>query len=278
MARHLNIRISDSLDAALRTRAEQTDKSVDHLVQAALAEAFGVEQHSMFQVSTSGALVEGVYQGCVSVADLLRHGDFGLGTFDSLDGEMIVLDGVCFQALSDGSVHRASADALTPFAVVTTFTADRQARLSAAPSLGDFLADLDGMRDSDNSFVGIRAQGTMARIDVRAACRTHPGVGLVEATAHQAEHSFEQLRGTLVGFWTPPYAESIGVAGYHLHFISDDRRHGGHVLGLRAQELDVEIHELNDLHFAIPETAAFLKARLGHDTAAALEIVERARD
>jgi acetolactate decarboxylase len=31
------------------------------------------------------------------VRELLRHGDFGLGTFNRLDGEMLVNDGVCYQ-------------------------------------------------------------------------------------------------------------------------------------------------------------------------------------
>lgn len=82
-------------------------------------------------MSTSGALVQGVYQGCVRVADLLRHGDFGLGTFEGLNGEGILLEGQCWQALSDGRVQQAPADALAPFWVATTFRADQRHRNSA---------------------------------------------------------------------------------------------------------------------------------------------------
>ena len=47
----------------------------------------------------------------MKVADIRRHGDFGLGTFDSLDGEGIMLDGRCWQARGDGSVIEAPDDA-----------------------------------------------------------------------------------------------------------------------------------------------------------------------
>ncbi|MDP2013094.1 MAG: acetolactate decarboxylase, partial [Actinomycetota bacterium] len=215
MVRHLHTRISESLDTALRARSAASGESVDHLVQAALAEAFEIEHHSLFQVSTSSALVEGVYQGCVNVADLLRHGDFGLGTFDSLDGEMIVLDGECFQARSDGSVVQAPADELTPFAVVTNFTADETDQLARFSDWQDLLLQLDRHRKSDNSFIGIRISGTMGALQLRAACKTDSGVDLVEATAHQSEFDLADIDGTLVGFWSPEFAGAVSIAGYH---------------------------------------------------------------
>lgn len=277
MVRHLHTRISESLDTALRARSAASGESVDHLVQAALAEAFEIEHHSLFQVSTSSALVEGVYQGCVNVADLLRHGDFGLGTFDSLDGEMIVLDGECFQARSDGSVVQAPADELTPFAVVTNFTADETDQLARFSDWQDLLLQLDRHRKSDNSFIGIRISGTMGALQLRAACKTDSGVDLVEATAHQSEFDLADIDGTLVGFWSPEFAGEVSIAGYHLHFISDDRQHGGHVLNVAAGDLKCELHRVNDLHLAIPETTEFLSAELNADNAEAIRRAELAR-
>jgi len=101
---HLNISVGDGLWDALNTLAERTGESISHIVRRSLADSLDTEHHTIYQVSTSGALVQGVYQGCVRVADLKRHGDFGLGTFDSLDGEGIMVDGTCWQACSDGSV------------------------------------------------------------------------------------------------------------------------------------------------------------------------------
>ena len=152
----------------------------------ALAEALAIEHHTLYQVSTSGALVKGLYQGCVSVADIRRHGDFGLGTFDGLDGEAILLDGVCWQARGDGSVQVAPDAALAPFFVATHFAADTEASFAAVSSFADLRQRLDGLRPSANLFVAIRLHGLFERIKVRTACKSAPGTDLVTATSHQA--------------------------------------------------------------------------------------------
>jgi len=247
---------------------------VAHVVRGILAEALDLQHHSLFQVSTSGALVEGVNDGCVSVADLRRHGDFGVGTFDGLDGELVMLDGRCYRARGDGRVLEAPDDALTPFAVVTRFHADRAVELDDVGSLASLIELLDGVRTTDNLFLGIRATRAFERLDLRAACRTELGVPLVEATTHQEEWSLSAVRGILVGFWSPTYSRAVAVPGYHLHFVSDDHEQAGHVLGLRIGALHVELHELHDIHLALPESESFVHADLRRDPSDDLEVAE----
>ena len=275
MAKRLETQVSDSLWRALQERSTSSGQSVSHIVQAALAEALDVEHHSIFQVSTSGAIVEGLYQGCVSVGDLRRHGDLGLGTFEDLDGEMILIDGHCYQARSDGTVTEASDDELTPFASVVSFVADQTHALSSVTSWDNLQAQLDGLRTSANAIVAFRATGVFDAIKVRTACKHESGTDLVSAVADQAIFDFAQIEGSLVGFWSPEYTQAIAIAGYHLHFISADRQHGGHVLDLSARDLPVEVHQVTDLHLAIPETREFLAADLGGDTTEALNKAER---
>jgi acetolactate decarboxylase len=83
--------------------------------------------------------------------------------------------------------------------------------------------------------------------------------------------------GTLLGFWSPPYARSFNVPGYHFHFVSADRSLGGHVLDLSADTLDIAVHVESDVHVALPDTAEFLAADLRGDTAEALDIAESPR-
>ena len=111
--------LPDSLYKSLRERMETDNANCDHVVSMALSQYLGKPIHTLFQVSTSAALVEGLYQGAVQVSRLLRHGDFGLGTFIDLDGEMVVLDGVCYQVSSTGAVTTVEGDRLIPYAVVT---------------------------------------------------------------------------------------------------------------------------------------------------------------
>jgi acetolactate decarboxylase len=231
-------------------------------------------QHSLYQVSTATALVEGIYQGAVQVAVLGEHGDLGLGTFESLDGEMVVVDGHFFQVRSDGSVREVQDSVLSPFAAVTAFSPDQSITLDNCPDLSYLTSQFDALRQSDNFFFALRVDGTFDHLHARAMRRTKEGVPLVQAAAVQPEFEFNNISGTLVGFWTPEYAKSLNVPGYHLHFISGDRTRGGHLLQCRGKNLRLQIQREGDYHIVLPETEDFLKANLRRDPTAALAKAE----
>ena len=273
----LTCEVSASLLDALTRAAAESGESIDHIVSRALADALQVDHGTLFQVSTSGAIVEGLFGGVVSVGTLREHGDFGLGTFAGLDGEMIALDGAFFQMRSDGSIHRAGDDMQVPFALVTHFTPQRQETLAPFASMAELLAGLDARRDTDNIFFAVRLTGRFSQIHDRVACKAGAHETLVEATSHQAEFHHADVAGTMVGFYTPPYARGIGIPGWHLHVISADFTRGGHVLGCAGEGITLEMERLDDFLLAMPETAAFLKADLSGDTEAALDTAERAR-
>lgn len=274
----LHLRLSPSLWRALEARRRETGEPLEHIVRSALAEHLGLGHHTLFQVSTSTALVEGIYRGAVTVAELRRHGDFGLGTFEGIDGEMIALDGRFWQVRSDGSVRAAADDASSPFAVVTHFRPERTRTLEPAPDLATLLAALDELRDSANLFYALRVRGRFARVHTRAMCRTADGVPLAQAAAHQPEFHLSDVAGTAVGFWSPDYARAFEVPGHHLHFLTDDAAAGGHLLGCVADgPLALDVQALHDLRVALPENEAFLRADLSRDPAAALASAERAK-
>jgi acetolactate decarboxylase len=275
----LTCEISQSLADQLARQRERTGEPIAHIVMRALADALQVEHATLFQVSTSGALVEGIYQGVVAVGTLKEHGDFGLGTFTDLDGEMVALDGHYYQVRASGTVAEAPDSALVPFAVVTRFQPERTVELPAFASLDALQASLDAVRNSGNLFFAVRASGTFDYVKTRAVCKvetpTTLPTTLVEAASRQAEFEFTRISGTLVGFWTPEYAKAVNVAGYHLHFLSDDHQHGGHLLTCRGPGLQVQVEHTADFRMAIPETPQFLKADLTHDPSQALDRAER---
>ena len=273
--RHLyEISLSESLKRGLLERCSRTGESIEHVIQAALIAELDIEHHTIFQISTATALVEGVYQGCVSVGEIKKHGDFGLGTFDSLDGEGIMLDGEVWQAKGDGTLRKVSDNTLAPFWVVTSFKPDRTLFLSKISSWEGLCAQIDKERKSENILFSIHLSGVFSSIDYRVACKTNPGTDLVTATQQQAMFHLEHCEGDLIGFWSPHYAKTLNVPGYHLHFLSKDRRHAGHVLELKAESLHLELSEENHLHVALPESKAFLQADLSADPAAALAKAE----
>ena len=231
-------------------------------------------QHTLYQVSTATALVEGIYEGAVQVSTLRKHGDLGLGTFEGLDGEMVIVDGHFYQVRSDGSVKEVQDNVLSPFAAVTAFSADQAISLDYCPDLFHLTSKSDVLRSSDNFFYALRVDGTFDYIHARAMRRTKEGIPLVQASAVQPEFEFQNISGTLVGFWTPEYAKSLNVPGYHLHFISADRKHGGHLLQCGGKNLRLQIQQEGDYHIVLPETGDFLKANLRQDPTAALAKAE----
>ena len=271
----LQCRISRTLWTALQAEQSRTGDSIPHIVERALANELDLKHHSLFQVSTSSALVEGVFDGCTCVHDLKRHGDFGLGTFEGLDGEMVMLDGVCYQIRAGGKAHEVVDSTFVPFATITRFFADHTFRIDEAGSFQELLRQMDRQRPSDNLFAAFRVEGCFQTISLRAACKAEPGEKLVDAIEHQSQFGAEQETGTLVGFWAPPYATSIGVPGYHFHFINAEGNFGGHVFDLSAKQLQVGMHVETDIHLAIPETEQFLSADLAADTRADLERAEK---
>src|SRR5215208_8433527 len=148
--------ISETLMWALESRSRQTGEPVAHIVMASLADTLEIDQSTLFQVSTSAALVEGVYGGVATIGELKRHGSFGLGTFDGLDGEMLALDGHFYQVLDDGSVREARDDARAPFAVVTEFHVEREFVIDHVESFDDLADELDCLRDTGNLFFAVR--------------------------------------------------------------------------------------------------------------------------
>jgi acetolactate decarboxylase len=268
--------IPASLKAELDDEASRTGRGISSLVTSALAQYLEKPVHTVFQISTSGALVAGVYDGEVNVQTILEHGDFGLGTFAHLDGEMVVVDGHVYQVQGSGRVSEAAPEAGAPFAIVTWFDPTTDVSLGPISSFKDLEARCDELRPSRNIFYALRLEGRFERVRTRAVNPPQSGARLVEAAKAQSEFTFTDIRGTLVGLWSPGFSSAFSVAGYHFHFLSADRRHGGHLLDLEAGALQLKVEALTSFHLVLPESEAFLKADLSKSTAEELAYAEQA--
>jgi len=271
---NLSVVIPPSLEVVLKDAAVKQARSLDSIVTAALGCYFQTSRHRVYQVSTSAALVQGVYEGAVSSRVLLANGDFGLGTFEHLDGEMVVLEGKIYQVHSDGSVQLRQDDFPVPFAVVSRFEAEESFDVPAADSLAQLAQICDAHRESDNLFYALRVDGVFEHMHTRAMKATSEGKGLAAAAKTQPEFHFDYIEGTLVCIWSPGYSSSFSVPGYHFHFISKDRSKGGHVLDCSAKALRAEIQVLSEYDVRLPETESFLTTDLAVDTTRDLQRAE----
>jgi acetolactate decarboxylase len=153
------LEIPDFLEAALAEQATKTGHSISEVAIKSMAESLNLRVHTVFQVSTSGSLVKGVYEGVVSVGRIKQLGTFGMGTFSDLDGEMVVLDGRVYQARADGTVREAPDSATAPFAMVMQFAPDAGGKIGSVANLEHLAAQCDTYRRSDNIFYAFRIDG-----------------------------------------------------------------------------------------------------------------------
>ncbi len=206
-----------------------------------------------FQTSTIAALLAGAYDGDFSFAELHSHGDFGLGTFDAIDGEMIAFDGSFYRIGSDGRANTVADSTLTPFSVVTFFRRDRTARFREPLEFEDLKRGLDELASDGTAVYAVRIEGKFSRVRTRSVPRQfRPYRRLVEVVQNQPTFSFEHVSGTLVGFRFPETLSQVNVPGWHFHFLTADRKAGGHVLDCQTRDVLASFQRVQDLIIRLP--------------------------
>lgn len=232
---------------------------IDHrLVGAVHLDAFrrGVDDGqdgAVFQTSTLEALLDGAYEGDLTVGELLKHGDLGIGTIDRLDGELVLLDGEAWVVHDDESVERVSGDTGTPFAVVCPFEAAHEVVLDAIADFDALTAAIDRLVSDSARIAAVRVDGTFPHLLVRSVAGQEPPYPpLREVTANQHEWTLADQRGSLVGFRFPDTTQGVEVPGWHLHFLSKDRSNGGHVIEVAVREGTATVDVNATLHVELP--------------------------
>ncbi len=214
-----------------------------------------------FQVSTLDALSQGVFAGAMSFRDLKKHGNFGLGTFVGLDGEMIGLDGKFYQVTADGVATKVSPETETSFAVVSDFKPSQTIKLSGAYDFAALQAALDQQLSSLNYPYALKIDGSFPKLTVRSVPgQAPPYPTLAEVVKVQTLFELDHIPVTLVGFRLPQNLQGLNVAGYHFHAISHNRQTGGHVLAGEFKNPTVEIQTLADWQIAFPQNSEFAQA------------------
>ena len=237
------------------------------------------ERSAIFQYSSINALLEGIYDSDMTVSELAMHGDFGIGTFEGLDGEMIALDGIFYQIWADGKAYRIPDSTKTPCAVVTFFKSVNVSYPQLSFDFHGLTNYLDRLIQTKNIFYAIRVDGTFQWVKTRSVNKQQqPYPRLVDALKDQPEFELRNVRGTLVGFRCPAYAGDINVPGYHLHFITQDRRAGGHVLELQTDFVNIRVEAVHEFHMLLPKSRSFYRVDLTGEKKGDLDEVEKSRE
>jgi acetolactate decarboxylase len=244
----------------LRTRS--TRAAIALLLTGAAIAAGQTNPGTLFQVSTLDALLQGIYNGSLTVAQLKRHGDFGLGTFEGLDGEMIVVNGHVYHMRAAGILSEAGDDEVVPFAAVTQFRPEVQFTVNNL-SMADLSTALDTFLPSKNYFYAIRIHGNFTSMMTRAIPIQYvPYPPLSQLLPIQSIFSNTNVVGTAVDIRSPAFAAGINQVAHHYHFVSDDLKTGGHSLSFTTGTVSVAIQTLRRYDLWLPNDEPFQKATL----------------
>ncbi len=234
-------------------------------------------QSTVTQISTIDALLAGVYDGSVTLEELKIFGNTGIGTFDALDGEMAMLNGEIYQIKADGKVYRPAMKLHTPFASVVDFRPQKMIRFTQPCTYNVFKEKIDIHAPESNLMTAIVVKGTFKSVKTRSVpAQKKPYPPLKEVCKHQPVFKLKNVEGYIVGFRLPAYVKGINVPGYHLHFLSKDKKSGGHILDFEMEEGAVAIQTCDRFYMILPESSTgFNQVDLSKDRSKALRKVEQ---
>ena len=236
------------------------------------------DRETIYQVALLQSLTQGYYDGIIKVSELKEHGDIGIGTFEGVNGEMIVLDGTVYQALGDGTVQVAADDETVPFSNVTFFDKDGSVELSDINDVNALKEKLNAMVEENgkNLFYFVKMSGTFEKMNVRSEIKQEKPYKTLDKALEtdQREFSYDNITGTVVALYCPDYMNGLNTPGWHFHFISDDKTKGGHLLDLQFAKATAEYDATPEFDMCLTDNGDFQQMELSKDVSDAIKKVE----
>lgn len=221
--------------------------------------------------SPLASLVEGIFRADTTIGKIRAKGDLGIGTFNDLDGEMVLVDGNVYCLRPEGDAEIIPDHELTPFTLCTKFEGDTEDFFSSPISQDAFDRALLDLIPSPNLMYAIRIDGRFDYLKVRSVPKQSNYLPLVEVTKLQTVFEFKEVEGTMVGFFTPGFLSGVHLPGLHLHFITADRLKGGHVLAAAPSQMSVKLQHAPAIELELPLTFDFLAMETTRDMAADMQ-------
>ncbi len=216
----------------------------------------------IYQASTMSALLAGVYDGILGYDQIRQHGNYGIGTFDHLDGEMIGFNGHFYRLRSGCPAIPVTSDDQIAYCTLAYFQPQITKKADRAMNRQDFENLLKSIVPSENLFYAVCIEGTFKEVSTRTVSYQKEHIPMTEAVQTQQVVQFQNIRGTMVGFWTPIYAQGISVPGYHFHFIDETLQKGGHVFDYIVDSVNISVDQKTHMDLYTPDTELFLHAEL----------------
>ena len=231
----------------------------------------------LFHTAVVDALLAGYFEGNFTVAELKEHGDFGLGAFNFIDGEMVVYEGVAYHIKSDGKVYVADSEMKTPYAFVNWFKVDVSYSLTTTTTKKEFEALVEALIKSNNRICAIKFHGHFANLKVRVNPpyfqKPYPELAAI-IESNQIIYNHKNSTGFLIGYRLPQFIQGVNVPGFHFHFLDEEKALGGHVFDYKILQGKIEIGFLDGYCVQLPQDEAYLKIDFSKARGAELKKVE----
>jgi acetolactate decarboxylase len=224
---------------------------------AALLTHFG---DTFYQYSIWFGFVNKVFDGDLKVKDLKKRGDVGLGSFDFLDGELVMLDGIPYRVRENGEITIGQDDDEVVYADAAFFSKKEVFSITHNIHFQDLPLLLDKKKRTPHYFYIYKIHGSFKHIKLGGLPRVERpfNEGLDVLIPRRPVFEAENISGTLVGFYCPDYIGHINAKGHHFHFISDDKKLGGHVMGFESSNtLEVQVDVKTKYQFDLPVSEDF---------------------
>jgi len=229
------------------------------------------KDNTLFQVGNASALFSGAIVGDMTIEQLKEHGNFGLGTFNDINGEMIALNGNFYQIGENGKTIIVDPNWKTPYAEIMNFTPNSLIQLNEVHNY-KFLRDIIYPKiKNKNVPYAVYVTGHFAYLKLRSRS---PRSALSTKNIIEKIYTIQNVSGSLVGYWFPEYLMNLTVPGFHLHFISDDKKRSGHVLDLKIETAQFALQIIDKIELQFPQTKIYNDANI---VAPTLDIYKKAQ-
>ncbi len=176
---------------------------------------------TVYQTAPIISLIKGVMNDNVTLSEVKKHGDFGLGTFNGVDGEMIELNGIIYRIGNTGKAEIPPDTTKTPFAAVVNFKADKTIEINDTLNFKQINELIDKSLPSLNNIYAIKITGTFKAVKTRSEFKqTKPYNNLGDVLKHQVVFNLGKVQGTMVGFRFPKYLNNVNVSGLSFPFLN----------------------------------------------------------
>lgn len=231
---------------------------------------------TVFHFSITSALLNNLLDGAFEIGEIKKYGDFGLCTYNALDGEGIILDNHFYKIKGDGKVYNIKEVDLIPFGIVTFFNTDNEIILQNSLNFKSFKEYIDSLLPTKNIFYAIKIEGNFKWIKVRSVHKqTKPYRSQEEIHDETVKYEYSDITGTLVGFRSPNFTKNISVTGYHFHFIDLDKMVGGHLLDFEIENGKATVDFKHNFHVMLERSKEFYNLEMGESKKELLNKIEK---